>query len=57
MLLGQFPRNLHELHADNPQPARLKAADNFAGQSTLDAIRFDNNECPFHVFYPLLLAR
>ncbi len=48
VLFRQFWRDLNELEAHKLESALLKARDNVADESALDAFGFDNNECLFH---------
>src|SRR5436309_924987 len=48
VLFRQLWRNLNQLEADKLEAALLKAIDDVADESALDAFGFDNNECLFH---------
>jgi hypothetical protein len=57
MFFGERPRNLHKLHAYDPQPARLETAQDFACQSALDCVGLDNDQRAFHDFLPVTLVK
>src|SRR5579883_335630 len=48
MPLGQLWRNMHELEADQLQPALLKPCNHLSDQAALDPLGLDDNQCPFH---------